>query len=361
MSYSQPYTIQVPYSGSRSVSYPKSDSGGTLNVSYSGTAPAQIVIHVDTDPFDSSVSRVNGHIDMLTGAVIAMNAAQVAAINQTTGEVSASLLNGFFGTIKAELSQQLQALDSAIKAIFGLILEQGKGVSQKTLQMEGDFNRIRSRYVTLFRDLDTECYKRIYELDKPAFQLSENIQNKLIREAISGEGANNFIVLNEEASTKMMLLTSRLLRKVRDLIKTLGAYISQETRITALIDSFLVSEPVEKTAPLLLPVIFTESDTLEGDRGGISGKDYTCFLPDTLSSEERSKISRPIDEYCRNDTAAQWKEPEEQSMLLLDKEFKILVEAEFAERGDPSEDGASKRRVYDELMKLWQDRSFLIL
>ncbi|MDR2798124.1 MAG: hypothetical protein LBB80_07250 [Treponema sp.] len=361
MSYNQPYTIQVPYHGSNSVRYPKSENGGTLNVAYSGTVPAQIVIHIDTGPFDGSVSRVNGHIDLLTGAVVVMNAAQVAAINQTAREVSGSLLNGFFGTIKAELSQQLQALDSAIKAAFGLIQEQGKGVSQKTLQMEKDFNRITSRYVTLFSDLDRECYKRIYELDKPAFQLSQNIQKKLIYETISGEGAKHFIALHEEASTKLMLLTSSFFRKARDIIKTLGAYISQETRITALINSFLGNEPVEDKTSLLLPVVFTESDTLEGGRDRTFRENYTCFLSNALSPEQRSHISHSIDAYCRGEASSHWKEPGEKGKVLLDREFRALAEAEFAETPDDGEDAAAKRRVYDELMKLWNNRSFLIL
>jgi hypothetical protein len=361
MSYSQPYIIEVPFSGSRSVSYPKSESGGTLHVAYSGTTSAEIVIHVDTDPFDSSVSRVNGHIDALTGAVVAMNAAQVGAINQTAEEVSNSLLNGFFGTIKAEISQQLQALDSAVKAVFGLIQEQGKAVSQKTSQMESDFSRISSRYVALFGDLDAECHKRIYELDKPAFQLSEKIQKKLINETISGEGAKNFIAVNEEASSKMMLLTSSLFRKVRDVIKTLGAYITQETRLTALIDSLLESEGVEEKTSLLFPVIFSEADMLEGSGGAGAGRDYACFLPDALSPEEKTEISKQIDAYCRDDTSSRWKEPEENDKALLDREFRGLAEAEFTEDTDAAGDTAVRRRVYDELMKLWSSHSFSIL
>jgi hypothetical protein len=274
--------------------------------------------------------------------------------------VSNSLLNGFFGTIKAELSQQIQALDSAIKAAFGLIQEQGKAVSQKTDQMKSDFYRISSRYVTLFGDLDAECHKRIYELDKPAFQISEKIQKKLINETISGEGAKNFIAVNEEASSKMMLLTSSLFRKVRDVIKTLGAYITQEIRLTALVNSFLENDGVEEKTPLLFPVVFFESDMLEGSGAG-AGQDYACFLPDALSPEGKAEIDRQIDACCRDDAFSHWKEPGENDKALLDREFRGLAEAEFAENTDVSGDAAVKRRMYDELMKLWNGRSFSIL
>jgi hypothetical protein len=359
MSYSQPYSIEVPFSGSKSVSFPKSDSGGTMNVSYSGTTSAEIVIHVDTRPLDSSVSRVNGHVDALTGAVVAMNTAQVVAINQTAKEVSNSLLNGFFGTIKAEISQQLQALDSAIKATFGLILEQGKAVTQKKGQMETDFNRISSRYADLFGNLDAECHKRIYELDKPAFNLSEKIQKKLINETISGEGAKNFIFVNEEASSKIMFLASSLLRKVFDVIKTLHNYINQEIHLAALIDSFVENENVKEKVALLIPVIFAESDALEGSGGG--GQNYDCFLSGVVSDKEKTIISERISAYCRNEVSSCWKDPEEIDKELLDKEFRLLVETEFAEDTDTSGNTANKRRIYDNMMNLWNNRDFLTL
>jgi hypothetical protein len=78
-----------------------------MNVSFSGTVPVDITIDVDTDPFDNSVSGVKRSVDVLTGAVVAMNAAQRAAIQRTTDEVAKSLIDGFFGTIKTEISQKL--------------------------------------------------------------------------------------------------------------------------------------------------------------------------------------------------------------------------------------------------------------
>jgi hypothetical protein len=329
-----------------------------MSVSYSGITSAEIVIHVDTGPFDSSVARVNGHVDVLTGAVVAMNAAQVAAINQTAEEVSGSLINGFFGTIKAEISQQLQALDSAVKAVFGLITEQGKAVTQKKDQMETDFNRISSRYIELFRNLDAECYKRIYALDRPAFHLSEKIQKKLISETVSGEGAKNFIAIHEEASSKTMLLASSLLKRAEEVIKTLFSYITQETRLTALVDSFVENKQIKEKTALLIPVVFTESDALE-DSG--NGQNYDCFLSGAVSGNEKSMISERIDAYCRNESSSRWKKPDESSGDLLDREFRLLAEKEFAENTDISENAVNNRRIYDRLIEMWNSRDFLVL
>jgi hypothetical protein len=108
MSYSRNYheTITVSGSKSRSVSYPKSDSGGTMTVTvnYTENVPVDIRINVDTNPFDQSVGSANRHINMLTSSVIATEAAHIAAKVQTSEAISNTIVDGFFGLIKSEIN-----------------------------------------------------------------------------------------------------------------------------------------------------------------------------------------------------------------------------------------------------------------
>lgn len=353
MSYKQQYHSEVHYSGSKSVSYPKSDSGGSLTVNFSGTVPLDITIDVDTTPFDDSVSGVKRSVDVLTGAVTAMNVAQCAAIQQTTKDVSKSLIDGFFGTIKTEISQQIQALDSAIKADFGLISEQGKAVDSQRGVMEADYNRISSRYLALFSDLDTECHKRIYALDKPAFTLSENILKKLILDAMNNRSAGNFITIQEESTSRAMLLVSRVYRKVRDVMTTLHDYITQESRLTSLINSSLGSEKIEKNASILLPVIYIEGDSLEGDPGGT---EHNSFIPGYIPDKEKALVSEQAAAYCAGGSAT-WCEIPDAERELLNKEFMALGEEKFDGVDTPEE----SRRVYDTLIRLWHGNTLYAL
>jgi hypothetical protein len=288
-----------------------------------------------------------------------MNSAQCAAIVQTGEDVSKSLIDGFFGTIKTEISQQLQALDSAIKASFGLIAEQGKAVTRQKEVMEGDYNRISSRYVMLFGDLDAECHKRIMALDRPAFMLSEKVQKKLILESTSNESARNFVAAQEESSSRGMFLVSGLYRKVRDVMRTLHQYITQETRLTSLINSSLGNETSAGTAVLHVPVIFTESDMLEG-----SGTDGSCFAPDFIGDSNKAAVFEKIASY-RNDPSLSWTEPEEGDAegQRLNKEFLALGEEEFGGEDDGQDSGAlsEKRRIYDMLINLWQESKVVTL
>lgn len=100
MSYSRRFsrTVSVHYSGT--VSYPASQTGGS--VSYSGTAHelVEVDVHVDTGAFDASVAHCNNSVSGLTASVGAMNAAQCLAIRQNADKISKSIIDGFFSTVR---------------------------------------------------------------------------------------------------------------------------------------------------------------------------------------------------------------------------------------------------------------------
>jgi hypothetical protein len=369
MSYNNNYSTSVPYSGSVSYNYPASENGGSGTAHYSGSIPVNVTINVNTGPFDGSVSRFKASIDTLGVSVAAMHAAQCAAIQQTAGEVSSSLINGFFGTINSELSQQLQALDSAVKAGFALIAEQGKAVIDKKNAMEGDYNRISSRYIKLFADLDSECYKRIFALDKQSFNLSEKVQKELLSESRGNTAAANLLGIEEVSSSETLVFVSSLNRKSLEVIQALHDYITQESRINSLINSFLFDNPIvndgainEKTAEnilLCIPVTWIESDVTEG-----RGTDHESFIPEYIDKQGKQAITDKVNAFCGGVSQPNWKplpEPEKES---LNREFNACAEAYFSnteERIEGKTEDKTKQRIYQTMLSLWQtaELSFL--
>jgi len=355
MSYSQNYSASVHYSGSVSYRYPASEHGGIGTVPYSGNIPVNVTINVNTKPFDGSVNRFNTSVDVLTGSVVAMNAAQCAAISRTATDVSTALINGFFGTINTELTQQLQALDSAIKAVFGLIAEQGKAVTDKKTQMEGDYNRISSRYVRLFEDLDTECYKRIYALDKQSFLLSENVQQRLISESSRNTAALNLLGIEDVSSLETLMFVSSINRRVLEVLRTLHDYITQESVINSLVNSLLCDEEINENIPFSIPVIWTESDTLEG---GAAKRER--FIPGFIDGQKAQLIGKKTDEFCSGVSPAAWAVPEKPERDALDRDLKTLAESCFAGSAGSNED-ETDRRIYQTMLSLWHNSEFVSL
>jgi hypothetical protein len=297
-----------------------------------------VTIDVNTVPFDGSIAGCNDSIDLLTGSVIAMDSAQCVAIAQTAKEVSKSLIDGFFGVITAEISQQLQALDSGMEAGLGLIQQQAKAVSAQKNTMETDYNRISSRYITIFTDLDSECHKRIYALDKPAFILSEQVQKQLLSNLRDNAIALNLLVIQEESSSRLLLLVSGMNRKAQEVLRSLRDYITQETRFTSLVDSFLVNEEVKEKTDVYIPVLLMESDSVEA-----AGINRETFVPHFVDSVQRNKIVEQTAMF--NDGILQ---PENFGDLA--REFNFMTEQHFETKFDVED-----RRIYETMLSLWRD------
>jgi len=342
MSYRQNFHDSLEVRGRVSRTVGPSQHSQIVEIDYHDVVPLDITIDVITEPFDHSVDNCNDSIDVLTGAVTGMKAAQCVAIGKTAAEVSETIINGFYGTIKTEISQQMQALDSAVKAGLGLIMEQGKAVGNQKSVMEADYGRIGSRYISLFKELDEECKKRIYALDKPAFMLSEKVQQKLIHETGTDESARNMLVTTEEASSKLMILVSRLAGKTRDIIATLSSYISQEKNYTSQLNSLLDNESIGEKTALLLPLIHAESDALEG-----AGEDIAQYASEKAGAKDREDMFAKLRSFCMGESSAAWEPMPDDERELVGKEFTIIAESSFGEESTES------KRIYNTLMELW--------
>ena len=141
MSYTRNYRerIAVNYSGSVSYRYPASQNGGSGTAHYSGTEyeEVDVNINVDTNPFDNSVENCNRNVNLLTGAVVATEAAQIVSIDKNSKKVASTIISGFFGYIRSEISQQIAELSQNIDAQLMHLKELSQSCLAKKKQMEG--------------------------------------------------------------------------------------------------------------------------------------------------------------------------------------------------------------------------------
>jgi hypothetical protein len=217
--------------------------------------------------------------------------------------------------------------------------------------MEGDYNRIASRYVRLFADLDNECYKRIHELDKPSFSLSEKVQKELVSERSKNTAALNLLGIEEISSSKSLLLVSSLNRKVLEVLKTLHNYITQESRINSLVNSFLFNEETGENIPYCAPVIVAESDMLDGKSSKLEN-----FVPVYLDEGKKQAIADKAQSFCSEISQSAWKGIAEQEKEALNREFNTLAESGFAGSNDPTE-----QRIYQTMLSLWQNSNLSVI
>jgi hypothetical protein len=179
MSYTHTYrkTIRIPYSGSVSYSYGPSEHGGSGTAYYSGTAVEEVEVDilVDTDPFDSSVASCNRQVDVLTGSVVATESAQVASIKAKGKQIGDTVVEGFFNTVKFEISTQIVELRKQVEAHLLKMSEMQKRLVALKKQMESDYNHTTERYAKIFEDLNKELDNRVHALDQPVFAAANNM------------------------------------------------------------------------------------------------------------------------------------------------------------------------------------------
>jgi hypothetical protein len=345
MSYSKQVHGNISYSKTVSVSYPASESGGSRSETVSGTVPVDIEVYVDTRAFDASVASCNGQICGLTGSVVAMNAAQCAAIKQTGKEVSDHISNGFFTMIKSEISQGMAALFSRINSGIGLILEKTKLVKKQQTVMESDYSRTKARYVKVFSDLDEECRKRVTELDKEAFVIANNVQKEQLSEQESQQASFLLTGMNDGVIVNQQLSTACLRSKVNNLMYRLADNVSEQLKYSNKLNVILHDKKCDKIDSQCIPVVFAEAD----DYNGQPTKMAHCFVTSAIDGQYAKQITDTMQNYFASQTDV-WSAPPKTEMDMLTNAFNTLAEKMLSQSAQ-DQNGDSKR-VYDMIVQL---------
>ena len=277
MSYSRNYstTIAVHYSGS--VSYPASEHGGS--VSYSGTAyeTVNVEVRVDTDPFDASVAQCNRQINGLTASVGAMNAAQCANIAQNANRISDTIINGFFQSVRTDLSTQKAMLEQTINAKLLLLRQQADSLREKQRVMQENYARTSARYQKIFEDLNNELATRIKQLDQPVFRVAGSIDCQSDR-MLHTDMVQTAVTANAESATLQSQIAAAAVKNhALQAMSRATDFLMAKAR-TELTMQKAVTEGSGKDA-YLLPVCIFETES----EGNVRNR--TCHLPGSYDSD----------------------------------------------------------------------------
>lgn len=273
MSYSKHFTkrIAVHYSGS--VSYPASQSGGS--VSYSGTAYEDVSVNitVDTTNFDANVHHCNNTVKTLTGAIIATEGAQIASIKEKANQVGQTIINGFFKTVRSEISQQIMELTNKVNAVLLHLNGLAQRCIDKQRQMETDYQRISERYIKIFEDLNTELENRIYELDKPTFIFRKESDNSSYR-MLETDLVNTVTVSGTENSHLEALIRASYVKKnTTDTFSKITSFLEGQKKTANILHNCML--PSNENARYYIPICYLETKSKEEQI------DHNIFKPET--------------------------------------------------------------------------------
>lgn len=253
MSYNRRFskTITIHYSGT--VSYPASERGGTVSYSGYATEVVDVNVHVDTDPFDNSIDKCNGQVNLLTGAVVATEAAQVKSINDNSRQVASTIVKGFFQTIGSEISQQINELKNNIEATSLHLVELARRCLEKKEQMGVDYQRLCQRYMKIFENLNNELENRIYEVDRPIFGMKEKVSHYASLAEETDMVSTVVVSGAEEAKLQAQMASASLKDKASVAINAAYGYLQKQKVMNQSIDTNMHNENISAT--YYVPVI----------------------------------------------------------------------------------------------------------
>lgn len=270
---------------------------GSKTVEINAELPVTVEIEVDTKPFDSSVSNCNSNVNLLTGAVVATEAAQIASIDKNSKKVANTVINGFFGYIKSEISQQISELTQNIDAQLMHLKELSDACVDKKRQMESDFLRISGRYTKIFDDLNSELSNRIHELDKPTFMFKKELDEQSER-TTNNDMVNTVTVFGKEGGELQSKISASVAKKrALDTLYLAKNFLWQQKKLENTISKSMLNESVETAQ--YSPVCFIE---LCSENGQISKEMYSASYLNNLNegnlkTEIINKFSDPVNNW----------------------------------------------------------------
>jgi hypothetical protein len=128
---------------------------------------------------------------------------------------------------------------------------------EKQTQMQGDYQRISSRYLKIFEDLNNELSNRIYELDKPAF-VFKNQSDKHAGRTLTGDLASTVVVFGAEGGDLQARISASIAKKrAFDTIDKANTFLVKQKRLNDTINQTVLNECV--AAVQYSPVCFIET------------------------------------------------------------------------------------------------------
>ena len=256
MSYSEQYGRTISGTVYEQVYHPATQEGYSETISVNWSEDVNITIHVDTSSFDHSVSTIKHHIDGLTGAVVATEAAQIEERARSADAIGQSVTSGFFRLIGSEIAQQMVALKSRVDSLF-LKLNDMKSACRRIQQsMQQDFHRITSRYEAIFEELDRELARRITSLDERTYELVREASLEERRSFDSTLSTVPTIFAGENSQAQSVLLTSALRSRMNSLLQSAMAYLASEKRTSTAVSTMLDAATRDDSETASLPVVY---------------------------------------------------------------------------------------------------------
>lgn len=266
-----------------------------------------IAIHVDTSPFENGVGDCCDTVDRLSEAVVGFQLANVASKVNNEHRIVDATTRGFSTMIEQSINMQSAGHEAEVNSLGAELLQQCEELKHRHDIMTKDYNRIKSRYTSLFGDLNEELRRRILFLMKPCFDFVDQVKAEQTRRIDSDLLSMATVGARESESARIAIQASKIKNNATTLISAAQGHITSRMKMEQMIDEVSVdsNEPEVYYVPAMHLVQSdekgSESIVLTNDNGGtnlsrmvgerLSGRDSQ-----QLSQEDKKRVDYYFDE-----------------------------------------------------------------
>jgi hypothetical protein len=232
---------------------------------------AELHFTVDTTPMAHSVDSAKGHLNGVTVAVTAMEAAVIAAERESSKTICQNVDEGFYMLVKSQISQKAVAAYSEMSSKQMTLVQLARALENVKRQMENDYNMITRRYAKLFQSLNKALETRVKEIDKPAMQLAE-IRKSMVFDKLINDSSAVFSISAEALPLAQTALSGKLKQKTKDTLNTLSEAVYESRSYSEKVDSILIKNEINACGEgdiCFVPAVLLVTDSLINTDGSI--------------------------------------------------------------------------------------------
>lgn len=341
MSYRRTYQGTISGSVSGSFSYPKSDSGGSRNVTLNYQESVTVNIDVETDPVDQGIAVCRNQLDVLEATIRSGAASQISEKVASTARISSAVTHGFNTLVFSEIDQKLLLLSSRIQSATSLLLAEMQEAGKREIQFTSDFQRIKERYASLFNTLNAELDQRIRMLDAPVFNLVRNDFRERISARLTAQPASTALYTAELAPAASLISGSLAKSRIISLMESIRTYLVTLIRTQGEMAGILVPDASGQQVDIAIPAMLVDkAGPVFSGSEIVTSPDARCPVLD----KERVRIA--MDKLA-------WEPPSEGQTEIVNRHFMEFVERDF-ELADPVQ-----RRKADLTVRLMNENPWL--
>ena len=297
---------------------------------------------VDTQPMADEMKSVSRHVNVTTGAVVAMQTAVIAAEEKAADHVCYNVNRGFYSLIRSQISQKLAKLQSEVDSQVMQLVQQKNALLGIKNRMHRDYNMISRRYIKLFNGLNVNLKNRVFELDKPTIDFACKEIDK-VSNRTKYLSATIPISQLESISLSQKIIASNVKHQGETVINSMKVFIHEMNMQKKLTDQILINDNnVIKVGTSFIPVIMYECNRDKTEQLNID----IVVTETELNSVARSSITNTA---YASFTDVNWDQQAESSSEISN-EFNKLIST-----------SPKSSRVKDLAVRLFQSNNYLTI